>query len=103
MSFGFKGLIVLFTHFVGLLWTSDQPVTKASTYTAQHGKKRTNIRVLSEIRTQDLSVQEINAFASDGEATETIIWATFRNLNNRDNYCEISGSHGGEYELQSLL
>jgi hypothetical protein len=26
----------LFWHLVGLLWTSDQPVTKASTYTGQH-------------------------------------------------------------------
>jgi hypothetical protein len=29
-------LILLFRRTVGLLWTSDQPVAKASTYTGQH-------------------------------------------------------------------
>jgi hypothetical protein len=27
---------IQFTHMVGLLWTSDQPVAEASTYTGQH-------------------------------------------------------------------
>jgi hypothetical protein len=27
---------IQFTHTVGLLWTSDQPVAEASTYTKQH-------------------------------------------------------------------
>jgi hypothetical protein len=30
------GFIIYFRHLVGLLWTSDQPVAKASTYTGQH-------------------------------------------------------------------
>jgi hypothetical protein len=28
--------VIYFRHLVGLLWTSDQPVAKASTYTGQH-------------------------------------------------------------------
>jgi hypothetical protein len=30
----------LFRHSVGRLWTSDQPVAKASTYTGQHTTER---------------------------------------------------------------
>jgi hypothetical protein len=30
------GFVILLRHTVGLLWTSDQPVAKASTYTGQH-------------------------------------------------------------------
>jgi hypothetical protein len=33
-------LIELFRDFVGLFWTSDQPVAKAFTYTGQHNNKQ---------------------------------------------------------------
>jgi len=33
-------LKLLFRHSVRLLWTSDQPVSKASTYTGQHNSER---------------------------------------------------------------
>jgi hypothetical protein len=46
---------------VGLLWTSDQPVAKASTCTGQH------IHALSGIRTHDLSA--IKAYVIDRAAT----------------------------------
>jgi hypothetical protein len=44
---------------VGLLWTSDQPVAEASTYTGQHNIKRqeTNIYGLRGIQTRDNSNQ----------------------------------------------
>jgi hypothetical protein len=47
------------THTVGLLWTSDQPVAEASTYTGQHNieTQETNIRALSGIRARDPSNQ----------------------------------------------
>jgi hypothetical protein len=47
------------THTVGLLWTSDQPVAKASTYTGQHNieTQETNIHALTGIRTRDPSNQ----------------------------------------------
>jgi hypothetical protein len=47
------------THTVGLLWTSDQPVAEASTYTGQHNieTQETNIHALSGIRTRDPSNQ----------------------------------------------
>jgi hypothetical protein len=43
------------THTVGLLWTSDQPIAEASTYTGQHNieTQETNIHALSGIRTRD--------------------------------------------------
>jgi hypothetical protein len=28
--------MIVFRHTVGLLWTSDQPVSETSTYTGQH-------------------------------------------------------------------
>jgi hypothetical protein len=51
--------IIVFRHTVGLLWTSDQPVSEASTYTGQHSieTQETNIHALSEIRTRDPSNQ----------------------------------------------
>jgi hypothetical protein len=56
-----RGFFNHFRHLVGFLWTSDQPVAKASTYTGQHNtKKRTNAHALIWIRTHDLSVQAIN-------------------------------------------
>jgi hypothetical protein len=47
------------THTVGLLWTSDQPVAEASTYTGQHNieTQETDIHALSGIRTRDPSNQ----------------------------------------------
>jgi hypothetical protein len=46
---------VQFTHTVGLLWTSDQLVAEASTYTEQHNieTQETNTHALSGIRTRD--------------------------------------------------
>jgi hypothetical protein len=42
-------------HTVGLLWTSDQPVSEASTYTGQDNirTQETNIHALKGIRTRD--------------------------------------------------
>jgi hypothetical protein len=47
------------THTVRLLWTSDQPVAEASTYTGQQyiETQETNIHALSGIRTRDPSNQ----------------------------------------------
>ena len=42
------------THPIGLLWTSDQLVAEAATYTTQQTQK-TNIHALSRIRTSDRS------------------------------------------------
>jgi hypothetical protein len=51
--------MIVFRHTVGLLWTSDQPVAEASTYTEQHNieTQETNIRAFSGIRTRDPSNQ----------------------------------------------
>jgi hypothetical protein len=48
-----------YRHTVGLLWTSDQPVAEASTYTRQHNieKQQTNIHAPSGNRTRDPSNQ----------------------------------------------
>jgi hypothetical protein len=48
-----------YRHTVGLLWTSDQPVAEASTYTGQHNieTQETNIHAPSGIRTRDPSNQ----------------------------------------------
>jgi hypothetical protein len=56
---------------VGLLWTSDQLVAKASAYTTQHRNMRTNIHALSGILTNGLSVQAIKTYASEGTTTGT--------------------------------
>jgi hypothetical protein len=46
-------------HTAGILWTSDQPVSEASTYTGQHNieTQQTNIHAPSGIRTRDPSNQ----------------------------------------------
>jgi hypothetical protein len=46
-------------HTVGLLWTSDQPITENSTYTGHRNilTQQTNIHAPSGIRTRDLSNQ----------------------------------------------
>jgi hypothetical protein len=51
--------MIVFRHTVGLLWTSDQPVSETSTCTRQHNieTQETNIRALSGIRTRDHSNQ----------------------------------------------
>jgi hypothetical protein len=59
--------ILLFTHAVGHLWTSDQPVAKASTYTGKHNTK-TNVHAPSEIRTHDTSNQATDTYALGLEA-----------------------------------
>jgi hypothetical protein len=51
------------SHTVGLLHGSDQSAAKASTNTGQRNTEDTH--VLSGIRTHDLSVQPIKAFASE--------------------------------------
>jgi hypothetical protein len=59
-------------HLVGLPWTSCQPVAKASVYTAKYNKERWGQTfMLSGIRTKDLNVQAISAYASDRAATGT--------------------------------
>jgi hypothetical protein len=40
-------------HTVGLLWTIDQPIAKASTGTGQHRNTKTNIHASSGFRTHD--------------------------------------------------
>jgi hypothetical protein len=42
---------------------SDQPVANVSTYTKEHTKRRTNINSLRGIRTRDISVQTLKAYA----------------------------------------
>jgi hypothetical protein len=51
--------MIVFRHTVGLLWTSDQPVSETSTCTGQHNieTQETNIHALSGIRTRDHSNQ----------------------------------------------
>jgi hypothetical protein len=64
----------IFRHSLELLWTSDQAVAKAYTYTGQHTQKDgTNTHATSGIPTHDLSVQAIKAFGSDHAATGTSI------------------------------
>jgi hypothetical protein len=45
------------TYTVGLLWTTDQPVAEASTYSEQHNieTQETNIHAISGIRTREPS------------------------------------------------
>jgi hypothetical protein len=47
--------MIVSRHTVGLLWTSDHPVSETSTYTGQHNieTQETNIHALSGIRTRD--------------------------------------------------
>jgi hypothetical protein len=51
--------MIVFRHAVGLLWTSDQPVSETSTCTGQHNieTQQTNIHALTGIRTRDPSNQ----------------------------------------------
>jgi hypothetical protein len=51
--------VIVFRHTVGLLWTSDQPVSETSTCIGQHNieTQETNIHALSGIRTYDPSNQ----------------------------------------------
>jgi hypothetical protein len=51
--------MIVFRHTVGLLWTSDQPVSETSTCTGQHNieTQEANIHALSEIRIRDPSNQ----------------------------------------------
>jgi hypothetical protein len=51
--------MIVFRHTVGLLWTSDQPVSETSTCTGQHNiqTQETNIHTLSGIQTRDPSNQ----------------------------------------------
>jgi hypothetical protein len=52
--------MIVFRHMVGLLWTSDQPVSETSTCTEQHNIEtpETNTHALSGIRIRDPSNQE---------------------------------------------
>jgi hypothetical protein len=62
---------MLLKHWVGLLWTSDRPVSKASTYTGQHRSTNVMIHALSGIRTHDPNNQVAKTFALDRGATVT--------------------------------
>jgi hypothetical protein len=64
-----RGFLILLRHAVGLPWTSNQLVAKASTYTAQHRSTETNIHASSGIRTRDPSNQAAKTYALDREAT----------------------------------
>jgi hypothetical protein len=55
-----KRCIDLFKHSVGLVWTSDQPIAKASTYTGHKTQKEDKHHTLSGVRTHDLSFQAIS-------------------------------------------
>jgi hypothetical protein len=61
---------VSFRHAIGFDWTSDQPVAKASTYTAQHNTQ-TNIHAPTAIRTHDHRNQAAKTHALDSAATGT--------------------------------
>jgi hypothetical protein len=61
----------LFGHSVELLWTSDQPVSKACTYREQHKETKTNIHALNGIRTHNLNFRAIKDFAWDCATTGT--------------------------------
>jgi hypothetical protein len=67
-SFPLAFCMIVFSHTVGLLWTSYQPVAEASTYTGQQNieTQETNIHALNGIRTRDRS----NQAAADRAATE---------------------------------
>jgi hypothetical protein len=58
----------IFRHLLGLHWTSDQSVTKASNCTRRH---RDECKHRCGIRTHRLSIQEIKAYTSDRAATGT--------------------------------
>jgi hypothetical protein len=56
-----KRFIDLFKHSVGLVWTSDQPIAKASMYTGHKTQKDEDKQhTLSGVRTHDLSFQAIS-------------------------------------------
>jgi hypothetical protein len=59
--FGVPVITRTIRHTVGLLWTSDQPVSETSTYTGQHNRQtqETNFHVPSGIRTCDPSNQVV--------------------------------------------
>jgi hypothetical protein len=61
------------SHLVGLLWTSDQPVAKASAYTRQYNieTQRQNIHASSRIRTHDPGNEAVKTYALGHEATGT--------------------------------
>jgi hypothetical protein len=76
--------MIVFRHTVGLLWTSDQPVSETSTCTGQHNleTQETNIHALSGIRTGDLATKRPQTYALDRAATEVGINNPYPQLNN---------------------
>jgi hypothetical protein len=65
-------LTLLFRHLLGLLWTTDQPVAKASTYTGQYNtERRGQTSIIEGDSTHDLSVQAVKAYTSGLAATGT--------------------------------
>jgi hypothetical protein len=64
--------MIAFRHTVGLLWTSDQPVSETSIYTGQHNieTQETNIHVLSGIRNRDPATKQPQTYALDRAVTE---------------------------------
>jgi hypothetical protein len=66
----------LFRHPVGIHWTSNRPVAKASTCTER--KTRTDIHALSGIRTPSLIVQATQTYALHRAATGSgCLWTYF--------------------------
>jgi hypothetical protein len=63
------GFLILFRCSVGLLWTSDQPIAKASAYT--NTERRGQTHALSGIRTHNHSDQAIKTYVSDCVVTGT--------------------------------
>jgi hypothetical protein len=63
-----RGFVILLRNLVRLLWTSDQPVAKASTYTGQHNTE-TQRQTSSGIRTYGPSNQADKTYALDRAAT----------------------------------
>jgi nucleosome binding factor SPN SPT16 subunit len=66
-------LILLFRHAVGLLWTSDQPDAKASTYTEQHNTKM-NILAPIGIRAHDPCNEQAKTYALDRASPRDRNW-----------------------------
>jgi hypothetical protein len=82
----------LFWHLVGLLWASDQPVAKASTYTGQHNRetqRQTSVPVRdSNPESQKPSGQDLR-FRTD-TAFDSILPSTFESnieVNFKERWC----------------
>jgi hypothetical protein len=72
-----RDFLILFTHSVGLLWTSDQPIAEASTYT-QYRKTRTNIHALSGIQTQITATKRLRPQRHTARPLGPVSWFMVR-------------------------